>query len=410
MNCRSCGQPLHHVVVDLGEQPPANRYLSENQLADPRNEPRFGLRVLVCEACWLVQLADSNRSEDMFTPDYAYFSSYVQSWVDHASRYVDMAVSRFGLGPHSFVIEAASNDGYLLQHFVRVGVPCLGIDPAAQAAAAAEEKGVPTVIDFFGRDTADRLCAERGAADLILGNNVLAHVPNVNDFVDGIATLLAPDGAATMEFPHLGRLLAETQFDTIYDEHFSYYSFGAVRDIFARHGLTLFDVDKLPTHGGSLRIFAQHAESGPHAISPAVENLIAEETSQGLFELDTYRGFGDRVARICDAFRTYVAEQKENGLTIAAFGAAAKGNTFLNTCGIGHETIDFVVDDTPLKQGRYLPGSHVPVVTEQRLRESKPDIILILPWNVKAEIRRKLAYTREWNAKLVTFIPEREIA
>jgi len=409
MKCRSCANPLQHVFVDLGDQPPANRYLSEAQLSDPRNEPLFRLKVLVCDQCWLVQLADSNRSEDIFTPDYAYFSSYVKSWVDHAARYVDTVVDRFDLGSGSLAVEIASNDGYLLQHFVQAGVPCLGIDPAAKAAEAAEVKGVRTVVDFFGSESAFRLANEHGPADLVIGNNVLAHVPDVNDFVAGIAPLLAPGGVVTMEFPHLESLLAEAQFDTIYDEHFSFFSFGAVGEIFARHGLSMFDVEKLPTHGGSLRIYAQHAGSGPHEETTAVQALLDGETSAGLFRLETYRGFESRVTRIREDFRSFVAAEKEKGHRIAAFGAAAKGNTFLNTCGIGHETIEFVVDDTPMKQGKYLPGSHIPVVSEARLRESRPDVVLILPWNVKDDVRRKLAYTAEWGAKLVTCIPDLEI-
>lgn len=409
MECRFCQAPLEHLVVDLGAQPPANRYLTKRQLADPANEPHFPLRVFVCSECWLVQIADVNRSEDIFIPEYAYFSSYAKSWVEHARRYVDTVTRRFTLDADAFVVEVASNDGYLLQHFVERGIPCLGVDPAAKTAEAAKEKGVDTVVDFFGDELARKIAGQKGRADLVLGNNVLAHVPDINDFVAGLASMVKPNGVVSVEFPHLLRMLGETQFDTIYDEHFSYYSFCVVRRIFARHGLRTFDVEELPTHGGSLRVYACHDANQDRPDGGAVAAMLTREANAGLERIETYQSFGQGVSRITESFRTFMAECRATGKLVAAYGAAAKGNTFLNTCGEGAETIDFVVDDTPMKIGKYLPGSHVPIVAEARLRETKPGVIIILPWNFKHEIREKLAYTKEWGAELVSFVPTVEV-
>lgn len=405
MKCRHCGAAVDHVFVDLGIQPSANRLLSAAELeaiATGTPEPVFPLKVLVCGQCFLVQLADFRRPEDMFTSDYVYFSSYSGSWVEHARRYADMVTSRFGLNEGSFVAEIASNDGYLLQNFVAKGIPCLGFDPARNAAEAARERGVETVVDFFGARLARDTASTRGRADLIAANNVLAHVPDINDFIAGLEILLKDDGVATLEFPHLARLVESIQFDTIYDEHYSYLSLGTVRTILGVHGLAVFDVEELPTHGGSLRVYAQRSMSGARPVSPAVAAVLDAEHAMGLDDLSCYQGFQAKVDKIRDDFVALMGREKTAGNKIAAFGAAAKGNTFLNYCAIGAETIDFVVDDTPVKQGRFLPGSHIPVVPENVLKENKPDLIVILPWNFAPEIKRKLDYARAWGARFVT--------
>lgn len=410
MNCRHCATPIDRVFVDLGLQPSANRLLTAAEMAAiarGKPEPKFPLKVLFCPACGLVQLADFRRPEDMFTSDYVYFSSYSGSWVEHARRYADMVQRRFALDEKSLVVEIASNDGYLLQNFVAKKIPCLGIDPAQKAADAAREKGVETVVDFFGTDLAQRLArgerGGRGRADLIAGNNVLAHVPDINDFVRGIHALLKDDGAVTLEFPHLARLVENAQFDTIYDEHYSYLSLATVRAIFARFGLMVFDVEALPTHGGSLRVYG--CREGRRAVEPAVAAILAEEKALGLDRLDKHQGFQARVEGIRDDFLALVAREKTAGTRIAAFGAAAKGNIFLNYCGVGADVIDFVVDDTPAKQGRFLPGSHVPVVAEDVFKERKSGLVVILPWNFAPEIKRRLDYGRAWGVRFVTCIP-----
>jgi len=404
MHCRSCNTPLTHVFVDLGEMPSANNYLRQDQLSEP--EPRYPLKVFVCEECFLVQIPEFHNADSIFTTDYAYFSSYATGWVDHARRYSEMIADRFNLNEESFVIEIASNDGYLLKNFVEAKIPCLGIDPAADAARAARAVGVETVIDFFSSRLATQLKNKNRGADLIAGNNVLAHVPDVNDFVEGVKTLLNPGGVVTMEFPHLVRLVESVQFDTIYDEHFSYFSFHAVCQIFERQKLVVFDVEELGTHGGSLRLYARHAEDEQLAVSNAVSDLINHEKSLGVLEMDYYLGFQEKVRSIREQFLSFVADEKALGRRFAAFGAAAKGNIFLNYCGIGPEIVEFVVDDTPAKQNKFLPGSHIPVVGEERLRAEKPDIIVILPWNLKDEIMRRLDFVSEWGGRFVIGIPK----
>ncbi len=393
--------------MDLGVQAFSNRLLAPKDLERP--EARAPLRVYFCSQCLLVQVADWHVARDVFTPDYVYFSSYVPSWVEHARRYVDMACRRFRLGPESLVVEIASNDGYLLQHVVARGIPCLGVDPAADAAAAARAKGVETHVGFFGRDTARRIAAERGQADLLLGNNVFAHVPDPNDFAAGLALMLKPTGVLTLEFPHVARMIEQVQFDTIYHEHFSYFSLHAARRILEAHGLFVFDVEELPTHGGSLRLYAGRDGASARGASPAVADLLSRERALGLDRFEGYRELSGKAAAIRESFVSLVKEAKASGKRIAGFGAAAKGNTFLNYCGIGADAIDFVADDTPAKQGKFLPQSHIPVVPEGKIREARPDFIVILPWNVKDEIARKLGYIRDWGGRFVTCIPRLEV-
>lgn len=403
MNCRFCQHPLQKVFVDLGEQPSANCLVRSDQLNE--SEPRYPLKVFVCEECLLVQIPAILKADDIFTGNYVYFSSYAKSWVEHARRYVEMITERCQLGGDSFVVEIASNDGYLLQHFVAKNIPCLGIDPAANCAEAASKKGVETRVDFFTQGLAEKIAKEKGRADLILGNNVFAHVPELNDFVAGISSLLKPEGVLTLEFPHLARLIENNQFDTIYDEHFSYFSLKTARAVLAQHGLRVFDVEEWPTHGGSLRIFACHVDDASHQVEDAVEEMLNKEEAQRLSQISGYDDFQAKAETVKKDFLSLIEAEKSQGHRIAAFGAAAKGNTFLNFCGVGADTIDFVVDDTPAKQGLLLPGSHIPIVDEQRLRDEKPELIIILPWNFSAEIKERLSFTKEWEARLVTCIP-----
>ncbi len=407
MVCRFCGETLETKFIELSSQASANRFVSPDKLDQP--EGKSPLTTFVCNTCLLVQLAEEKSASDIFTADYAYYSAYASSWVEHARRYVDMAVDRFGLGRNSFVVEIASNDGYLLQHLVNRGIPCLGIDPAAQAAQDAQLRGVDTVVDFFNESLADKLVLEKKAADLLVGNNVLAHVPEINDFVRGISVLLKPQGVVTMEFPHVMKLIEDIQFDTIYDEHFSYFSFHTVKNIFAEHGLTLFDVEELPTHGGSLRIFGKKTEESKAKISTAVNRMQEKERTAGLDQIGGYLGLQKKVDDICRKFNEFLSDQRQSGKIVAAFGAAAKGNTFLNTCGVTADQIDFVVDDTPAKQGKYLPQSHIPIVSETIIRDVNPDYIIILPWNFKTEILKKLEYARDWGCQFVTCIPRLQI-
>jgi 2-polyprenyl-3-methyl-5-hydroxy-6-metoxy-1,4-benzoquinol methylase len=404
MNCQFCLTPLERVFIDLGDLPSANRLVRSDQLK--LDEPRYRHKVFVCEKCLLVQIPPIHKADDMFTDNYVYYSSYAKSWVEHARQYVEKMIERQNLGEDSFVVEVASNDGYLLQNFVRQNIPCLGVDPAANCAAAASEKGVETRVEFFTASSAQVLSNDRGQADLILGNNVFAHVPNVNDFVSGIAHLLKAAGILTLEFPHLARMIENNQFDTIYDEHFSYFSLQVARNILARHGLRVFDVEELPTHGGSLRLFACHDENQALPTLQIVEAVLEAEGEQGLLDISGYGEFQQQADAIRDDFLSLVREEKAKDSRIAAFGAAAKGNTFLNYCDIGADSIDFVVDDTPAKQGLFLPGSHVPIVDEQKIRDEKPDLIVILPWNFRKEIEDKLSYTRQWGARFVTCIPQ----
>lgn len=389
-------------MVDLGSSPLANSFLSAADLERP--ESWYPLCVYVCERCWLAQLPAVATPEAIFG-DYAYFSSYSTSWVEHARRYCDAMVERFALDAASRVVEVASNDGYLLRHFVARGVPVLGIEPAANVAAAAVAAGVPTEVRFFGRATAAELVGRGCAADLLLGNNVLAHVPDLNDFVAGMKRLLAPGGVITMEFPHLHRLMAEVQYDTIYHEHFSYFSFVAVERVFAHHGLTLFDVEELPTHGGSLRIYARHTENQDLPVSANVDRLRQREIDDGFLTLERYCGFDDRVRGTKRALLSFLIDAKERGKRIVGYGAPGKGNTLLNYCGIRTDFLDFTVDANPYKQGKFTPGTRIPILAPETIREARPDYVLILPWNLKDEIAQTASYVSEWGGKFVTPIP-----
>lgn len=404
--CRFCGAPLSEVFVDLGASPLANSYLEPEDLR--KAEAFYPLCVYVCGECLLVQLPEEERPEAIFS-DYAYFSSYSDSWLLHARTYAEAMIERFGLGAGHQVIEIASNDGYLLRWLKERGVPVLGIEPARNVAEAAEAAGIPTIVKFFGEATARELVAEGKRADLLVGNNVLAHVPGLNDFVKGLKILLTPSGVLTMEFPHLLRLMAEDQFDTIYHEHYSYFSFATVRKVFAAHGLTLFDVEELPTHGGSLRIFARHTEDASKPVGERVADLLAREEAAGLGELEIYRSFGERVQRVKWGLLRFLIESKEAGKSIAGYGAPAKGNTLLNYCGVRTDFLDYTVDRSPHKQGRYLPGVRIPIHGPDRLRETRPDYVLILPWNLKEEIVEQMADIRSWGGRFVVAIPEVEI-
>lgn len=396
-------------VVDLVTAPPSNAFLTRAQLEEP--ELSFPLKVFVCEACWLVQVDAVERPDALFTPDYAYYSSFSSSWLRHSRDYVELVRSRLGLTTESFVLEVASNDGYLLQYFVEAGIPCLGIEPTAGTAAAAREKGVETREVFWGSEEARRLVSERGQCDLMLGNNVLAHVPDLNDFLAGFKLALAPEGTLTFEFPHLLNLLRLNQFDTIYHEHYSYLSLTAARAALARHGLTVHDVEELPTHGGSLRLFIRHEEHERLAVTPAVAAVEEREIAASLREARGYQGLQGAADGVRAAVLEFLLEERAAGRRVVGYGAAAKGNTLLNYCGLkGNELLEFVVDASPHKQGLYLPGSHIPVVAEERLREARPDAVVILPWNIRAEITEQLGYVREWGGRFVTFIPELEVS
>lgn len=400
--CRFCGTGLEHTFVDLGMTPLCESYVERRHLNSM--ERFYPLRVWVCHECLLVQLEQYVAAEDIYS-DYAYFSSYSDSWVEHAKRYVETVTRRFGLGARSLVMEIASNDGYLLQHFVARGIPCRGIEPAANVAEVAARRGIATTVRFFGCAAAADLAREFGKPDLLLGNNVLAHVPDINDFVAGMKRLLGASGVITMEFPHLERLMAENQFDTIYHEHFSYLSLGTVERIFAHHGLRLFDVEELSTHGGSLRIYACHAEDAGKADSAEVERIKAGERAFGLGSLQGYGGFERRVRDTKNKLLRFLIDAREAGRTVAGYGAPGKGNTLLNYCGIRTDYLDYTVDRSPYKQGRYTPGTHIPILAPERIRETRPDYVLILPWNLEREITRSMAYIREWGGRFVVPIP-----
>jgi SAM-dependent methyltransferase len=371
-------------------------------------EPFYPLHAYVCENCFLVQLQEFVAPQSIFT-EYAYFSSYSSSWIEHARRYVEMAIERFGLGPASKVMEVASNDGYLLQHFVARGVPVLGIEPAANVAAAAMVKGIPTEIRFLGSVSAEVIANEHGQADLLLGNNVLAHVPDLNDFVAGMKRLLAPRGVITMEFPHLQRLMAGNQFDTIYHEHFSYFSFLSVDKVFAHHGLTLFDVEELPTHGGSLRIYVRHSANQALPVGERVHALRRSEVDGGFLSLDHYRGFDRQVQATKRKLLSFLIDARQRGKRIVGYGAPGKGNTLLNYCGIRTDFLDFTVDANPYKQDKFTPGTRIPILAPDRIREAKPDYVLILPWNLRDEIAQAVSYIGEWGGQFVVPIPEVEV-
>ncbi len=401
--CRSCGAALEYTFADLGMSPLANSYIKAEQLN--RMEPFYPLHVYVCAKCWLVQLEEFSSPHDIFS-DYAYFSSFSDSWLAHAKAYVEMISARFNLGKHTKVVEIASNDGYLLQNFVARGVPVLGIEPAANVAEAAIKKGVNTKVAFFGEKTAVGLQADGWAADLIVGNNVLAHVPDVNDFVKGLKVLLKPTGLITMEFPHLLRLMEENQFDTIYHEHFSYFSFLAVEQVFARHGMKLFDVEELPTHGGSLRIYAAHQEDVSKTIGPRAKELKSREQAAGFGRLDHYLSFGPVVEATKRKLLTFLIAAKQEGKRVVGYGAPAKGNTLLNYCGVRTDLMEYTVDRSPHKQGHFLPGVHIPIYGPERIKQTRPDYVLILPWNIRTEVMEQMAFVRDWGGRFVVPIPE----
>jgi len=401
--CRFCGASLNAMMVDLGMSPLANAYLTAEQLY--QMEPFYPLRVYVCEHCWLVQLEAFTAPESIFT-DYAYFSSYVDSLLQQAKAYVAMAVPRFGLSATSQVVEIASNDGYLLQYFVAQGIPVLGIEPAANVAAVAQQRGISTLVRFFGEDLAKRLVECGTQADLIVGNNVLAHVPQLNDFVSGLQLLLKPHGVITLEFPHLLRLMAEKQFDTIYHEHFSYFSLHTVRAVFAAHGLTLFDVEEVPTHGGSLRIYARHSEDPSGPIDPRVADILTREEVAGLRCVETYLAFAEEVKATKRRCLAFFLQAKQDGKNLAGYGAPAKGSTLLNYLGVRTDFLDYTVDRNPHKQGHFLPGTHIPILSPDVITATKPDYLIILPWNLQAEIRQQMAHIREWGGQFVTLIPD----
>jgi 2-polyprenyl-3-methyl-5-hydroxy-6-metoxy-1,4-benzoquinol methylase len=401
--CRFCGASLRATMVDLGMSPLANAYLTAERLL--QMEPFYPLRVYVCERCWLVQLEAFTAPESMFS-DYAYFSSYSDSWLQHARAYVEMAVERFSLTATSQVVEIASNDGYLLQYFVARGIPVLGIEPAENIAAAAQQRGIATLVRFFGEDLAKQLVVRGTQADLVVGNNVLAHVPQLNDFVSGLKIVLKPHGVVTMEFPHLLRLMAEKQFDTIYHEHFSYFSFRTVRAVFAAHGLTLFDVEELPTHGGSLRIYARHREDTSHPVTPRVPALLGREEAAGLQCVDTYLAFAEEVKATKRRCLEFFLQAKQQAKSLAGYGAPAKGNTLLNYLGVRTDFLDYTVDRSPHKQGRFLPGTHIPILHPDVITTTKPDYLVILPWNIQDEVRQQMAHIRAWGGRFVTLIPD----
>ncbi len=408
MNCRFCQNPLTYEFVDLAGNPPSNSYLRAEQLNEP--EVFYPLRVFVCEKCFLVQIDEYKKAAEIFDENYAYFSSVSKSWLEHSRKYVEMMCARFGFDENSQIIEIASNDGYLLQYFKERNVPVLGIEPTLSTAQMAREKGIESWTEFFGARLAQKLVAENRQADLLLGNNVLAHVPDLGDFVAGLKIVLKPSGIVTIEFPHVLQLVENTQFDTIYHEHFSYFSLHTVKQIFAAHGLTIFDVEEISTHGGSLRIFAQHGGNDIQEISETVENLLAKEKRFGLTELKYYLDFQPKVDKIKHDLLTFLIEQKQNGKRIAAYGAAAKGNTLLNYCGVKKDLVAFVVDASPHKQGFFMPASHIPIVNESYVKNEKPDFVIILPWNIKDEIIEQLSYIRDWNGKFVIAVPALKIS
>lgn len=403
MNCRHCGAPLHHTFLDLGFAPPSNAYRAENQLRAP--EVWLPLKLHVCDHCWLVQTEDYAQADELFRHDYAYFSSTSTTWLEHARRYAETMRKRLSLDRDSMVVEIASNDGYLLRNFVAAGIPCLGVEPTDSTASAAEALGIPVLREFFDARMARRLAAEGRQADLLIGNNVYAHVPDINDFTAGLKILLKPGGTITLEFPHLLRLIGQTQFDTVYHEHYSYLSLHTVCRIFERAGLRVRDVEELPTHGGSLRIFGCHADD-PCPDSPAVAALIENERLAGLRELSTYAQFQSRVERIKDDLVAFLIAQKRAGRKTAAYGAAAKGNTLLNFAGIRPDLISFVCDAAPAKQGKFLPGSHIPILAPEALQRERPDLLLVLPWNILDEVMRQNAFIREWDGRFVVPLPE----
>jgi SAM-dependent methyltransferase len=406
LTCRNCGSTADIEMVDLGMSPLCQDFLSEDRINT--SETFYPLRVMVCGTCYLAQLDEFASPDEIFS-EYAYFSSYSDSWLDHCRRYAGDMIDRFQLTPTSRVVEVASNDGYLLRWFSERGVPVLGIEPAANVAEVARSEGIETVVEFFGRAVGEDLSSQGVQADLMVGNNVLAQVPDLHDFVSGFPLVLAPEGVLTLEFPHLLRLLDENQFDTIYHEHFSYFSLRTCQDIFGRHGLEIFDVEKLSTHGGSLRLFLHHAGDETHEVTDRVAQLLAEETEGGLLEPAMYQAFGERAAAVKRDLLSVLIAMKDRGESVAAYGAAGKGNTLLNYCGIGTDFIDFVADRNPYKIGRFTPGTHIPVIDPSGIDERQPDHILILPWNLRNEIAQQLEHIRGWGADFIVPIPEVQV-
>ncbi|HEY7140320.1 MAG TPA: class I SAM-dependent methyltransferase [Methylomirabilota bacterium] len=400
--CRVCRAPLRHTLVDLGVSPLCESYIPAERL--DVMEPHYPLHAYVCDGCWLVQVREYVRPEAIFT-EYAYFSSYSDSWLAHAAAYVDRIVPRLGLGPGSLVVEVGSNDGYLLQYLVARGIPALGVEPARNVAAAATERGIPTIVDMFGRRAAQALVAAGRRADLLIGNNVLAQVPDLDDFVAGLALALAPGGVLTLEFQHLLRLLEESQFDTIYHEHFSYFSLGTAARVLAAHGLAVFDVEELPTHGGSLRVYAERRERAGRPASDRVPALLARERAAGLECLDAYAGFRERVHEAKRALLEFLIGARRAGKRVAGYGAPGKGNTLLNFCGIGTDLVECTVDRNPYKQGKFLPGSRIPIFAPEHIAATRPDYLLILPWNLREEIMGQMAGIRAWGGQFVVPIP-----
>ncbi|MGD9175790.1 MAG: class I SAM-dependent methyltransferase [Desulfobacterales bacterium] len=407
MKCRFCQHKLHHEFIDLGATPPSNSFLTKDQLNEP--EVFYPLKLYVCENCFLVQVDEYKKSAEIFNQNYAYFSSFSTSWLEHAKKYVALITEKLELTGKAYVIEIASNDGYLLQYFKEKQIPCLGIEPSANTAKAAREKGIETLEAFFGVDLAQRLFQQGKTANLIIGNNVLAHVPDINDFVAGLKIVLKNDGVVTMEFPHLMRLVEENQFDTIYHEHFSYFSFHTVRHIFANHGLIVFDVEEIPTHGGSLRIYAGHHEDNSKPITKAVAGLLKKETAKGMLKLDYYQNVQQKADKVKYELLEFLIEQKIRGKKVVAYGAAAKGNTLLNYCGVKRDLIEFVVDASPHKRGKFTPGSHIPIVSPSALIEYQPDWVVIFPWNIANEVIRQQGSVRDWGGKFVVAVPELEL-
>ncbi len=407
MNCRHCGKVVSHVFLDLGFAPPSNAYLSAADLTRP--ETHFPLKLFVCDDCWLVQTEDHTRADELFRSDYAYFSSTSTGWLAHAKLYAEEMTRRLELGPTSHVIEVASNDGYLLKNFLGAGVPCLGIEPTASTAEAAEQLGIPVLREFFGEALGRGLAAQNRQADLIIGNNVYAHVPDINDFTRGLQAALKPEGTVTLEFPHLMRLIEQKQFDTVYHEHFSYLALYTVARAFDAAGLRVFDVQELPTHGGSLRVFGCHS-SDARPQSESVQQLLLREEAFGLRSLNTYRGFQAEANRIKDDLLTFLIEQKRAGRRTVAYGAAAKGNTLLNYAGVKPDLLPFVCDAAPAKQNRFMPGSHIPILHPDAIAAYRPDIVLILPWNLSLEVRRQLSFISQWGGRFATAVPSMEMS
>jgi 2-polyprenyl-3-methyl-5-hydroxy-6-metoxy-1,4-benzoquinol methylase len=407
MDCRYCNNQLKHRFIDLGYAPPSNSYLNQSQLNEP--ETFFPLKVFVCDQCWLVQVDEYKKHSEIFNDDYAYFSSYSKSWLAHSLEFTNDIICKLKLNEKSLVIEIASNDGYLLQYFIENNIPCLGIEPTENTAKVAKEKGIEVITKFFNSSLANKLKSSNRQADLIIGNNVLAHDPNINGFVEGLKLLLKPRGTVTIEFPHLLQLIEKNQFDTIYHEHFSYLSLHAVLEIFNSKGLEIYDVDELHTHGGSLRIYAKHKDNYSISISKNVHNILNKEKDSHICDINLYKNFQKKAEIIKYGLLSFLLEQKKMNKRVYGYGAAAKGNTLLNFCGINNDLIEYVVDISPYKQHKFLPGSHIPIVDESFIKDNQPDYIIIFPWNLKDEIVKQLQYIEKWGGKFVIFVPKFQI-